>query len=706
MKQKKYKQFKTKAGLSMKRFLFISLLVLLSVCLIISCCSAGEEERFTDEATGLTYRVKDGIAYVTGSKPVGTLVIPSEIGGYRVYGIDSFFADQELMKCLKELIVEDGVATIGTSAFQVCTELKKVTLPDSITSIESEAFYYCQSLSEIKMPAAITLKQIGGSAFRHVMMSDIILEDGTSLLHDADPNHPVFSGWSDDWYFCKKADGTVAIDGYSRLKQLRNLIIPEELEGMKVTEICDFIFHGVVMDKVTLPESMEVIGKSAFAECSCLTEINLPASLKEIGPLAFAGIAGDEPALPKGTKIPEIIPWYWKGVYRDHTHLFQYGILPDGTAVISSMNLSHQPDTVIPETVDDIPVSGIFLTDYSSHDNLKTLKISEGIRYIGDETFFMCPQLSEVTLPSTLKYIGASAFAYCENLTAINLPEGLEIIGDNAFNQCQIKQIRFPSTLREIGKRAFFHNGITSLKIPDTVVKIGEGAFSGGKFTSLTLPQGITEVPEEMCAGNMKLKSITVPENIIRIGDYAFRDCGSLSQITLTEGLESIGDGAFANEPSYANTKKPYSSLKSIKLPASLRKIGKDAFRACDSLTGVTFANNSLLTEIGANAFEKCYKLKEIKLPDSLTSIGSNAFLQNIHLAKADLGSSVTNIGDEAFSGCNALTSLIVPDSLTQIGERILDGHGTKLTVTCSENSAMDQYIRDHLLNVKIQYSN
>ncbi|MBQ9773817.1 MAG: leucine-rich repeat protein [Clostridia bacterium] len=64
---------------------------------------------------------------------------------------------------LKEVVLPDGLRTIGVRAFDSCTALWSITLPDSLTSIRENAFFGCQSLQTVKFGNG--LKSIGVNAF-------------------------------------------------------------------------------------------------------------------------------------------------------------------------------------------------------------------------------------------------------------------------------------------------------------------------------------------------------------------------------------------------------------------------------------------------------------------------------------------------------------------------------------------------------------
>ena len=63
---------------------------------------------------------------------------------------------KQYQKAINEVIIENGVTSIGVHAFNGCSSLTSVTIPNTVTDIGSFAFYGCSGLTSINLPDNIT----------------------------------------------------------------------------------------------------------------------------------------------------------------------------------------------------------------------------------------------------------------------------------------------------------------------------------------------------------------------------------------------------------------------------------------------------------------------------------------------------------------------------------------------------------------------
>ena len=80
---------------------------------------------------------------------------------------------------LKSVTISDGVTSIGESAFINCYSLTSITIPDSVTSIENYAFANCSNLTSITILKSVT--SIGKNAFKDCYNLTVYLESGSTL---------------------------------------------------------------------------------------------------------------------------------------------------------------------------------------------------------------------------------------------------------------------------------------------------------------------------------------------------------------------------------------------------------------------------------------------------------------------------------------------------------------------------------------------
>lgn len=224
---------------------------------------------------------------------------------------------------------------------------------------------------------------------------------------NADPNS--VSELKKIWSYDKREDGTLRITSYKGKRV--EIEVPREIGKSTVTEIGAYAFSSGAprlrteqrdfrhkeLKRVTLPDTITVIGESAFDNCWELEQVNIPGGVTEIGARAFSGC-------------------------RKITGL------------------------VIPQSVKAIGGSAFSICQL-----ITDIEIPEGVSGIGDYMFSGCYALKSVKLPSTIEKIGMWAFHSCKALEEVVIPEGVTEIGRQAFMMCtSLKTVVIPASVKKI----------------------------------------------------------------------------------------------------------------------------------------------------------------------------------------------------------------------------------------------------------------
>ena len=385
---------------------------------------------------------------------------------------------------VKQIIVEEGVTTIGDYAFEGAWTPKKVSLPESLISIGEYAFQCCFDLTDISIPDSVT--KIGGYAFNACGFKKITIP---SKLQEIGP----YAFYSCDALTEVVIPDTLTFLGegmFSYCSALPAINIPEG-----ITAIPDgFCSDCGNLTTVTIPSTVVTIGSDAFIRCSKLSSIDIPEGASEIAYSAFA----------------------------------------------SCTNLKS---VALPSTLQTIGPSA-----FSYCTQLTDIVIPDGVTSIGSSAFWSCSNLSNVSIPSSVASIGASAFSYCEKLTYLLIPEGVTKIEGSAFDHCTtLRTVALPNTLKTIGTYAFNEcTALTNVNLPTGLQTLGSGAFWGcTALESVMIPETVTSMGSavfDMCTG---LKSAVVSAKVKELPLGLFEGCKNLTTITLPKTLSSIKDDAF-----------------------------------------------------------------------------------------------------------------------------------------------------------------
>ena len=613
---------------------------------------------------------KDGDIVVTGYRGLAkNIVIPQEIEGHRIVGIDNnAFAHNPHMRTL----VIEAEAAISYSAFANCYMLNSVKIRKPL-AIGSYAFSMCQNLEKVEIEDASEITKISGSSF-----ADCI--------------------------------------------KLKEFPVPQN-----VTEIGDRAFANCgALTTISFPDSLKEIGSQAFANCYSLQKVVIPKNVKAIGSSVFENCSMIN-EFEYTTDIGNFYQWF--GDYNYDVPASLEKVTYNGEIVSSGMfyEIPNVKKVSLPNAV---YIDNIAFFDCW---NLQSVQLAEGLLSIDSSAFELCSNLEEITLPQSVAKIGERAFSDCNQLTSVNIPNSITRIEDSTFSYCyNLAKVTLPSNLKEIGNSAFYYcANLNSIVIPDSVASIEADAFSQcNSLTELTIPKifgtGISYLFGASDRGSMleiplekvTIKSENIPdyaffyatrlkdviannanaiggkafyqchslENldslaIESLGEEAFYGCGALSSVNLSDKLESVPNYTFSF----------CSSLMSVTLPSALKSIGDYAFQYCTNLSTIDGGNK--LETIGSYAFLQCESLSYVTFLDGLQQIGDYAYQGCRSLTSVELPSTVNTVGRGAFSECGSLTYMSLPEVYGANGSTyfyfsyIFSGYSASDNIHCIPNS-------------------
>ena len=194
---------------------------------------SGSNSLISNGTMGLEYYPLNDTECAVGvgtAKYLKKIEIPATYNGFKVTEIvDYGFSNCER---LTDIIIPEGVKTIGQYAFEGCENLVNVSLPNSLTMIDIYSFKNCSSLTKIVIP-----------------------------------------------------DNVIRVGSYSfdSCTSLESVILPDAL-----TSIESFVFGNCInLNEVEIKNNVKKIHTCAFYQCNNLQNIVIPSSVNEIQEDAF-----------------------------------------------------------------------------------------------------------------------------------------------------------------------------------------------------------------------------------------------------------------------------------------------------------------------------------------------------------------------------------------------------------------------------------
>ena len=214
-----------------------------------------------------------------------------------------------------------------------------------------------------------------------------------------------------------------------------------------------------------MPESLKTIESEAFYGCSVLKNYTLPSELTTIGASAFQGCT----SLTSLT-LPENVTYLGSAAFYGCSKLSDLTIESDVITCGSSSS-----------TWNGYP---LYYGRYFWGTSISRLTLGENITAIPDYLFCYAgfEEGTEITLPASVQSIGAYAFAGAGGISRIVFPSScLKSIGNNAFYNCNsLANLSIPATVTSINDEAFKDcSNLRRIDIPDQQIAFGKNVFSG-----------------------------------------------------------------------------------------------------------------------------------------------------------------------------------------------------------------------------------
>lgn len=458
---------------------------------------------------------------------------------------------------ITEIVLPDGLVTIGDMAFESCTELTTVKTatsdkwPAGLQRIGKKAFAGT-AISYVYLPNTITNGAIPNGAARdqELGIDDSAFENCVNLT-----NVEIQEGGTAEFTIGKNAFKNTAITSFNFEALAGRLVDGFTTETANNLNdrgaIREGAFEGTKLTEVVLPYSMKVtyIGTRAFANCQNLVNVTLGFGLEIVEERAFENCAN-----------------------------LEYVFIP--ASVRTFDNAFFGCDKV---ALDLDP------------DNLDFTMIN-GVMYNAAETaiIYVAKDASgEVNMPNTVKTVAQGAFKGVAGITAVKLSSALTTVEESMFEGSGVTSVVIPKGVTTIGKNAFKNcvnlQTVTFEKGGTKILTIGQSAFQG--CTSLLA----VEIPDR-CRTNSGVSNPVYP-----IGDYAFQGCTSLASVTFEEHTDTSA----------------FEEVMVSGIPRDVLAIGNYAFQGCTALTQISFPYRLLdvstsKAAIGNFAFDGCTQLATV----------------------------------------------------------------------------------------------
>ena len=629
--------------------------------------------------------------------------------------------DEAFYDCihLASVQLSDSVTKIGWGAFCGCNALESIDIPNSVTSyIRSATFYDCTALRTVTIGEGVT--GIDDNSFRNCTSLDTINFNAISCADFKEYSTPPFDGLNLSVinigdkvqhipdYFAGGQTGLTSIAigdavesigmyAFKNCTGLKSLTIGKAATTIKSTAFrgctaldtlnfnavsCPDInsvyqpwaaspFYELNFSIINIGEDVQRIPSYFAYQNVSLTDLNIPASLNEVGNCAFYECSNLENVVMADSSL----------LARVKSYAF-YNCTKMKLALTNSCGFNYVEKCAFancPGLTGDLIINGSVAENaFDGCSGLNSLTIGPRVSWLNSSYSFRgCTSLETLNFNAVsctdFKDVEEARPFYGLNIRTIHIGDSVQRVPDFfATGFSQLTTLTIGKSVKEFGDSVFC--GCTALQTidfnavacEDFSVKKSERPFSDLNFSRFNIGDDVLRVPSRLVSGVKATFEMTIGRSVSSIGYSAFDSCPGVVSVSVSRNNPKYDSRNDCNAIIETVSNTLVRGFRCSTVPGTVTAIGDSAFCRSDSLTRIVIPN-SVIT-IGSNAFIFCEDLKDITFGNSLTTIGEKAFFWT-GLNRIDLPNSVTSLGKSAFSNCESLTSITLSNGLTTISE-------------------------------------
>ena len=265
--------------------------------------------------------------------------------------------------------------------------LKEVILPDGLTTIGNSAFAMCKALYKLNIPSTVTT--LGRWILEGAGLTSFVIPDGATL------SESTFYGSSIVEIRIPTTMTEIPAYCFTECKNLERIFLHDDISNIGK----EAFFNCYALKSFTAPRSLTVLSDALFYNCESLSRVTLHDGITEFGTECFTFC----------TSLRELITN--KDDENDSYLAWPKALQTMGETVFANSGLEHV--SIARTKLTEIPAHA-----FESCGNLSAVSLPLQVEKIGNQAF-KSTAIPDLELPATTKELGSSVFSGCKNLWRI-----------------------------------------------------------------------------------------------------------------------------------------------------------------------------------------------------------------------------------------------------------------------------------------------